>query len=178
MELELELELDNVINYAQSLVGIKYVWWLGDAILGEDCGPFWSASGPPPDAEKIKLQGVCCTGVFNLIRRYCNLPVPGVLERNLYAGGTKAWADYFEGYWQPFNREKPYPQGTIFFRPYHSFADQGHIAMLLNDKLLLHSYPYELDPVPGFHEPGCTVDKWIDEGYYEYTLDSDIWLHN
>ncbi len=175
--------MKEAIRHGLSLVGIRYKWWLGETIFGADVGPFYAANEEPPALEVLMAQGLCCTGLFNWIRRKLKLPVPGVISEHPLAGGTGCWYEFLAPYCEPFDETKDYPEGTVFFRPPSSFHDQGHIALVVGDGRLLHSYVDDPNPLPGFQEPGCTVDptwktshNWVPGGYYKYTVKPEGWL--
>ena len=175
--------LTKVEEYLSKIVGTPYVWWMGATILGKDTGPFYAVNGPAPDPEVVKNMGVCCTGVVNLARRKLGLSVPGVEEQDPFAGGTGAWYKFLKPHLQPFDPTKTYEPGTLFFRPYMTFEDQGHIGIKLEGDTFLHSYVEVPVPREGLCEPGCsrnetwaTSHNWHPEGYYLYTAPPSAWL--
>lgn len=175
--------LEIALEYGASIVRTPYVWWLGETILGQDKEPFWAANVPAPNPEFVKSKGVCCTGVLNLMRRRLGLPVPGVAQQDPLAGGTGAWYEFLQDALEPFDSTVEYPVGTIFFRPYQSFEDQGHIGVKLEKDQILHSYSDGLGPRPGHVFPGCTIDtswkdshSWSPNGYWLYTAPPNAWL--
>jgi hypothetical protein len=181
----METNIARALVFATLLVdaNIKYVWWLKEVILGNDCGPFWAVNAPIPQMARVQQEGICCTGVLNLIRRYLNLPVPGVREGDPMAGGTGAWEEFLAPSLQPIDPTQEYPEGSILFRRFHSFEDQGHIAILLKGGRLLHSYVHDPTPMPGHVEPGCVIDaswksshEWNQNGYYEFVAPPSAWL--
>lgn len=179
----LTVNLKTIEEYLLEIVGTSYVWWMGDTILGLDTGPFYAVNGPAPNPEDVKKAGVCCTGVINLARRRLGLPVPGVAEQDPLAGGTGAWYRFLESHLKPFESTKVYEPGTLFFRPYMTFEDQGHIGIKLHGDTFLHSYVDVSVPREGFCETGCTLDEswstshdWCPEGYYLYTAPPSAWL--
>ncbi len=179
----MEARITEALRYGHSLLGIHYVWWLGDIILGADDGPFWAACGSPPPVETIRKQGVCCTGLINLIRRHLGLPVPGVSKEDPHAGGTGAWEEFLLPYLEPIDPSANYPAGTLLFRPYQTFSDQGHVGVILENGQFLHSSVEEPEPKGGFHQPGCHIDKswklshaWRSSGYYMYAVRPEGWL--
>lgn len=170
-------------EYGMELIGIPYVWWLDDFEVGWTKEPFWATNESLPSLQEVKQAGMCCTAVLNLIRRRLGLSVPGVANKDPVPGGTGAWEEFLNPYLVPFDPTKDYPVGTIFFRPYMSFEDQGHIGIKLHGETFLHCYVYEADPKPGFQQPGCCLDStwktshsWIQEGYYLFTAPPEAWL--
>lgn len=179
----MEATIQEAIRYGLSLFDSPYVWWLGESILGKDSGPFWSTNSPPPTLEIIQSQGVCCTGLLNLIRRHLGLYVPGTISAHPFAGGTGCWEEFLMPHMETFDPTKDYPEGTLLFRPYKAFEDQGHIAILLEDGRLLHSYVNDPNPLTGFQSPGVTVDPtwktshhWLPDGYYKFVAKPEAWL--
>ena len=175
--------MSKALAYGETLVGTPYRWWLGDQILGKDVGPFWATNGPPPPLDTIRTQGVCCTGVMNLMLRHIGVPVPGVNEKDKLAGGTGAWENHLIGHLEPIDITENYTPGTLLFRPYQNFNDQGHIGVVLEGGRFLHSYTYEAEPIDGFTQPGCVIDEswrsshaWNKHGYYMYASSWYSWL--
>ena len=55
--------------------------------------PFWSKYEPVPPAELVKLKGVSCAGVTNLIRRFMKKEIP--YENVAHSiGGALAYDNY------------------------------------------------------------------------------------
>jgi cell wall-associated NlpC family hydrolase len=161
------MNITAAIDFAHSLLGVPYGAWSGDAIPRDDSTPFYACNGPPPDKEDIALQGISCTGLTNVVRRFCGLSVPGVFdELEDYPGGTGAWYRFLRPsltkYWGD-----PLPVGSLLFRPYSDFEDQGHVAIVVGDGVVLHSFPGE--------QGGVAVTP-VAAGYYLYSAPPAAWL--
>jgi hypothetical protein len=164
------------IPYATSLIGCPYGYWSGTAIPRDSSTPFYAENSKPPPRSLFEAQGVSCTGLMNLIRRHLGAPVPGVDDAHeIYPGGTGAWYKFLTPYFTPYDPTQIYPDGTLLFRPYKDFEDQGHIALVLNNKTL-HSYAYVFEPhTTGIVQPGvCVSEIWHD--YYMYAAPPSAWL--
>jgi hypothetical protein len=164
------------LPYARSLVGIPYGGWSGDAIPRDDSTPLYAHNESRPSRELLETQGVSCTGFMNLICRQLNIPVPGVNDPSeQYPGGTSAWHTFLEPYLTSFDPQAEYEDGTLLLRPYKDFQDQGHIALVLNNKTL-HSFAFAWEPsAQTTVDPGVTLtDIW--PNYYVYAAPPDAWL--
>ena len=170
--------VDTALSYALSLVGAPYKWWHpGDEMIG-DHGPFWAFNGEAPPAATVKSSAVTCTGLINLMRRHVGKRVPGVAEKSPYAGGTYEWFNYLKenGRLEPYNPTAHYPKGTLLLSPWVDPQNQGHVAVLMSDTTLLHSYSEELytPEARQFVSPGVTLEpiershSWKADGYYTH----------
>jgi hypothetical protein len=164
------------IPYALSLLGVPYGYWSGMAIPRDDSTPFYASHNTIPTRKLFEVQGICCTGFINLLRRVMDLPVPGVDDpTEIFPGGTGAWYKFLEPYLEPYDKSKVYPDGTLLFRPYKDFTDQGHIALVHNNKTL-HSYAYIFEPhTVGTVDPGVSQTE-IWHTYYVYAAPPHAWL--
>lgn len=166
----------NYEAYARSLVGVPYGYWSGDAISRDDSTPFYATNDEKPNRQLLEMQGVSCTGLMNLLCRHLSIPIPGVHDcAEIYPGGTGAWRKFLEPHLIPFDPQATYPDGTLLFRPYTDFQDQGHIALVLNNKTL-HSFAYAWEPsTQTTVDPGVTfTDIW--PNYYAYVAPPHAWL--
>jgi hypothetical protein len=147
------------IEYAKSFLGIPYRWWDPAMSCCETTGPFWAEPGAEVPLELVRVGLMCCAGLLNLICRRFGLPIPGSLERHVWAGGTGLWWEYFEenGMAQPYEEGKVYPAGTILMRAFRKEReDEGHIAIATGDGQIIHSWPEKgvviEPPEAGFYE--------------------------
>lgn len=167
-------EIRDAIDYAKSLIGVPYVWWDGKNIPVADVAPFYVCDSSPPTNEFVRMNGCCCTGLINLMRRRVELEIPKSCK---YPGGTGAWLSYLKRkrMLKPYNSDEKYPGGTLLVRPYDDYSDQGHVAVLLDDGNVIHCYPDDPTPSPGFHSPGVTITPVLDD-YYKYQCSPEKWL--
>ena len=164
--------------YALALQGIPYGYWNHQTIPRDDSTPFYATQGPPPSREKLTAQGVSCAGYMNLIRRKLGLPVPGVDDPHEdHPGGLSAWYKFLAPFLLPFDPRADYENGTILFRPYTDHADQGHIALVYEGKIL-HSYAYTWEPstTVGTVEPGISHTAPWKDGYFTYVAPPHAWV--
>ena len=133
-----------IIEYAKHLCGISYHWWNPLVSCCESIGPFWAEAGPEVPYEYIVRGGLNCAGFLNVICRKFNLPIPGSIEKHIWAGGTYLWWDYFEknNMIVPYNENTIYKPGTILLRPFkEAREDEGHIAIVYNETQIIHCWP-------------------------------------
>ncbi len=162
-----------MIDYALSLIGIPYGYWDGGADTS-DATPFYAENAEQPSRTVLESQGASCTGFLNLCARAAHMPVPGVPTHEV-PGGTGAWGEYLAPYAQPFDPKAAYEDGTLLFRPYKDWMDQGHIALIYKGQTL-HSYPERWDPHNRQKSgPGvCLTEIWPD--YYTIAVPLKDWL--
>ena len=173
--------MDSIMNFAKSLLGVKYVLWKGESFY-ENIYPFYVKQ--IPSLEYIKKNGINCAGFINLLRQKSGLTIPG--KEHKYKGGTDSWYKYFEenNKLKTFDYRENYPIGTLFGRKYRGINDQGHLAVLyeidkdglwLNNKII-HSY-YEKK---NKGKVGITTLGYShyskENGYYEYAVLPEDWL--
>ncbi len=165
-----------MLDYARSLLGIPYGYWLGDNFPADDTTPFYAAeSKEPPTRELLEAQGIVCVGLINLLCRYEGLRIPGV-STHPCPGGTGAWGEVLLPIAQPYDPAMTYEDGTLLFRPYKDWYDQGHIAIVLDGKSL-HSYPDPWNPDnQQTRTPGVSLTPiWPD--YYTVAVPLSTWLN-
>jgi hypothetical protein len=160
-------KINNVLEYAKTLLGIPYRWHLEEDDFSEE-DKFWANNSPAPSAKQIikNNRSIVCTGLINLMRRYNGLSIPG-LNGNIngkykefykkYPGGTGAWFLYLyqKKRLEKIDLKKNYPNGTLLLARFKSIEeDQGHVAVIcdfdcthtkstktLNEQLIIHAAP-------------------------------------
>ena len=175
--------MENALDIAEKLIGIKYTLWLGDHQNTDDNPePFYI--NEIPNIEYIKQHGINCAGLINIMRLKCSGNIPG---EGSWRGGTESWYNYLKSKNAliEFDYKSNYPIGTLLLRTYRNPNEQGHLAVIydkdkndiyLNDTII-HSYN---------DKSGGKVDKCylgfshysIPGGYYEYAILPDKWLFN
>jgi len=160
--------INNVMTYAESLIGVPFRWYVnGELQTFAGDNAFWCENSPPPTAEEIKEKDkyIVCTGLPNLLRRFCGQTIPGIGPKirgkygdlyKQYSGGTTAWFAYLyqNKRVQKFNINVRYPRGTLLMARYkpkdNGEKDQGHLAIVYDDvddgktivdQLVIHSTP-------------------------------------
>tara|TARA_B100000401_G_scaffold378779_1_gene279861 strand:- start:5208 stop:5768 length:561 start_codon:yes stop_codon:yes gene_type:complete len=172
-------KIDDVISFAESLIGIKYVKWEQGKDYNFHCDEI-------PSLEMLKMEGVCCSSFINILMLYSGKIIPE--NRNIMRGGTLYWAVFFRdnNVLEKFDYTKKYPLGTIFLRNFYNETDQGHMAMLTDynkdepDKILyskiIHAYIYNNHCAVGKTSLGVShFSSDDDTGYYEYAVLPQKW---
>lgn len=120
-------DVNKILKYAKSLIGIPYTWWLEGENTCSTLHPFYI--NKIPTLKYLKEYGINCTGLINLLRLKMGKDVKGVGK---YKGGTYQWYKYFKdnNFLKEFKYNKKYPLGTLFIRKYRNIKDQGHVAVL------------------------------------------------
>lgn len=143
-----------MLSYAKTLIGIPYRWWNPAVSCSDTDGPFYAVEGGEVPLEVIQRGHLNCAGLVNVLCRKFGKEIPGAKERDFYAGGTGLWWKYFEqqGVLETFDPAADYPVGSLLLRPYATEEDQGHLAIWIGGKTILHSWPeggvilQEVDP--------------------------------
>jgi hypothetical protein len=156
-------KIKKALDYAISLLGIPYRWYVEGEDEFEECDKFWIGNSPPPSADKILKndKSIVCTGLINLMRRYNGLSIPG-LNGNItgkykefykkYPGGTGAWFLYLyqKKRLHKLDLKSRYPNGTLLLARFkNNEDDQGHVAVvcdknsdkLIGEQLIIHAGP-------------------------------------
>ncbi|VVU94480.1 hypothetical protein CPAV1605_202 [seawater metagenome] len=131
--------INKALKYAKSMEDFQYACWKPSmGFPNEDGPPFWKFNAPVPDLNIIKKNGVCCTGLANLVRRYLGLQIPGNVtlnkqKRSKYTGTTAEWFYYLKKNkrLEKIDFLKCYPKGTLLLQDYNP-KDQGHVAITIN----------------------------------------------
>ena len=176
----------DIIIYLKKMIGIKYKWWREGDIINHN-PPFYSENNIPPSIDYIKKNGICCTGLINLVRRYINLEVPGVKENN-FPGSTGTWFKYLntKNILIPLDINKVIPIGSLLIHDFIDVKNQGHVAILIekNDNLfeskIIHAYEDINKTNTGL--PGVVIEKikknfyWNDDNTYTHYCLPENWL--
>jgi hypothetical protein len=139
--------IDKVINYAASMEGVPFRWFVPGEVEFKGDDAFWCENGPPPTADEIREQdkSIVCSGLPNLMRRFCGLTIPGLGrpmrgkfkdEFKACPGGTGTWYSYLRQNKriQKLNMKQRYPKGTLLIARFKGFGkDQGHLAVICDD---------------------------------------------
>jgi hypothetical protein len=160
--------VEDAMLYAESLKGLPFRWYVnGELQTFTGDNAFWCENSLPPSAEEILAQDkyIVCTGLPNLLRRFCGLTIPGLGPKirgkygelyKQYPGGTTAWFAYLyqNKRVQKFDIKARYPRGTLLMARYKAKdfgeKDQGHLAVVyddvdetktIKDQLIIHSTP-------------------------------------
>jgi len=146
--------MEAAITFGLQFVGAPYCAWDGTVVGWTNDTPFWCGPGPLPSVEQVQKDGVCCTGLLNLMVRAVGGRVP---EWDGWVGDTSAWGQELatvtrREFTTASQRElatvtkrelTTVNRGDIMFRPwrYGGPDDQGHVAICLDEKgTILHSY--------------------------------------
>lgn len=183
-KLVMETKIETITGFIESILDTKYAFWIpNDSMIG-NFGPCWVSNESFPDMEKIKSEGVNCSGLINLVRRKIGLTIPYLNENYKYAGGTRAYVNYFKNNIEKFNRDKNY-KFSLLIQDYSNPIEQGHLG-IISDNIIYHS---RTDNDFDFNLKGCllspgvqkTIMADIDYDFLSsrdfYTCDMEIWLN-
>jgi hypothetical protein len=157
-----QIKISDALKYAESLEGIPFRWFVPGETLFKGDDAFWCENSPAPSAEEIKAQdkSIVCTGLPNLMRRFCGLTIPGLgkemrgkFKEDFKAcpGGTGTWYSYLRQNKriEKLDMSRRYPKGTLLIARFKGFnKDQGHLAVIfddvdesktINDQVIVHA---------------------------------------
>lgn len=162
--------INDTINYGKSLIGVPYKPWGGNDI--EKGEPMFAVNEPIPSKDEIKSCN--CAGFLNLLHRFRNKKLP---YNNSFIGGTDAYYYYYLSKSDDFNINTVYPKGTLIIKNFRDYKDQGHVAIIIEDKgkesLVLQSH---FDEYVNGINMYYTLDKSHKNYNYEKIVLPDNWL--
>ncbi len=194
-------KINNVIRYAKSLVNVPYRWHReGDKIQSND--KFWAKNASHISRETIDKEDKCivCTGLINLMRRYLGLTIPGLdgslndIEGDKFPGTTGIWFAYLlrRDRLETIDVSQKYPKGTLLLRNFEDIENQGHVAVIIDEKgssildqRIIHAYaklPYKgSEHIKNVGKTGTmkfTSSHYYatPEGYYTHICLPENWL--
>jgi hypothetical protein len=159
-----EIYIQDALDYAETLVGLPYRWFDPEVDVFSGNDKFWCENSRAPTSNEILQQNksIVCTGLINLMRRRCQLTIPGTGEpiRGKYSdvyrscpGGTGAWFAYLQQKKRllKLDMNAQYPIGSLLIARFKGYdKDQGHAAVVwtqadpdrtIQDQLIIHSVP-------------------------------------
>lgn len=171
------MNIKKLLQFSKTLVGIPYTTWTGNELSSDE----FFYTNKIPSLEELKENGICCTGLLNILRQYYGSHIPDSNQK--YRGGITFWYNYFyqKNVLLPFNYNENYPLGTLFLRKYRNKKDQGHVSILYKKhknllySQIIHAYAQgDLNiTILGYSHFCNTKNK---TGYYEYAILPDKWL--
>ncbi len=173
------------LEYGIKLIGTPYDYWRGGENQKE--APMFAQNGPVP--HQLDVTSLNCAGLCNLMLRSIGKELPYSNKTNT-VGGTEAYFEYYKEKSYEFSINNVYPIGTLLMRDYRDINDQGHVAVLLDDKgkqaLVLQSHvegEYLTSTKPGVNAMYTLADSHMsftdEEGkgcYYERVVLPEDWL--
>ena len=179
------MNIKNVLEYAKTLLGIKYALWEGGS-LTTNVYPFY-VNVPPSDMNIsfFRKHGMNCAGFINILlwKFGRGVPFSGDAEVDEWRGGTYFWHHYFDkiGALKVFDIDAKYPVGTLFLRKYVDEKEQGHVAVLCElDSMcgkIIHSYKDERLGYGGVAINTLRDSHFIEpEGFYQFAVLPKNWL--
>ena len=169
-----KLIIEYAIKFVSKFVGMKYILHNNhdpSPSIYKDEPPFWVGIESLPTYSNIYINGSCCAGLINLVRRSVGLKIPGNINEKKYefVGGTCAWFKYLSetGRLEKINHWKVYPKGTLLIQDFN-LIDQGHLAMTttsnprgLFNSMIIHSVNSKKD-TKGKQYNGVIIERFRD----------------
>ena len=132
--------ISRTIKFSEKLIGVKCLKIKGKPNKGF---PYYAINKRKINLEFIKDKGICEVGIFNVLRRFNKLPIPGSGRIDFYPEGSMAsWIHVFSKKLKVFNLTKKYPKGTLLL-------GNSKIAMYLGNGEILH---------------GCEINEEVSKG--------------
>lgn len=177
------MSIKATIEYAKRLINTPYAVWTEGCPLGPG-PPFWNGDDVPPSVDDVMEKGTNCVGLINLL----SMAVGHETHSN--------WFKHFEdrGALEAYKPDQIYVPGTMLLREFKDEDGQGHVAMIVSDDELIHSY-MNVDAITSFGDmirntnraklslgPGVTIEKieishsWFEDGTYTHVCLPEHWL--
>ena len=145
--------LNRALKWMWPLIGeMPYGWWTSGAVPSGQ--PAYGENRPCPSRDNLRKRTVFCAGVPTLLLRSVGKRVP-TAGNALYDGGTYAYGVYFRHYSIPFSVSRVQP-GDLILDFFQSSAHQGHVAVVLDGRVLLQSYDGNQYKEGGYNGPGLS----------------------
>ena len=125
----MKTNISKALDFGISLIGTPYGYWEGGEC--QKGAPMFAQNGVVPD--KNDIVSLNCAGLCNVILRSIGKELPISLTYNSM-GGTEAYFEYYVDKSKDFSICEIYPKGTLLIRKFRDVDDQGHVAILLENK--------------------------------------------
>lgn len=181
---ELQQKIDAAIAYGTSLVGVPYAWWIPHPdiklmSISYVGSPFYRDKKKDMEYSNdyIMQHGINCAGILNLMAQKIGVePLGGVI---MWTGMNTSNLEIFNS-----SNTAVYTKGTLLLREYKSIDDQGHIAIVVDNGMILHAYPNSSEPTEDLVGPGVVIEpistslKWSTDStpFYDYVLKPEHWI--
>jgi len=129
----MDSKIQEVMEYATSLTGVKYTWWQSGGDNERDSMLYTEGI---PSMNTLQERGVNCAGFINLLRQKAGSKIARLDGERCYGdchGGTMYWCEFLRdrNKLHKFDYTKSYPVGTLLLRDYRNADyDQGHCAVI------------------------------------------------
>lgn len=141
----------SAIEAGRECIGAPYIFWGGGAL--EEWEPMYTNS-PGLTADYVRANGVNCSGLINVLRRFA-------LGDDVPFMGTEAYADFINP-WEAWDPNKYYPRGTLLLERYIEGVSEGHIAIIVEeDQTILQSTSWYGGTFPGVTEDRTSWDQAV-----------------
>ncbi|MCH9622046.1 MAG: hypothetical protein S4CHLAM20_14800 [Chlamydiia bacterium] len=161
------VDINQLLGIAREYKEIPYLLWISNVEDEQAC----FCTDRIYSKEELNKRGINCAAFINILYiRLFGLPAHGEqLYGIIWWGATLRKRELF-------HPELDYPPGTLLFRRFRDWTDQGHLAMVTEGGMLIHSWP-----VSGVEEEVIDEIHWCDRekfpnGYFEFTVKPGDWL--
>lgn len=171
--------IQKAIDYGITLVDTPYDYW--NNTNTKINAPMFAINGPV--VHKSKIVSVNSAGLINLILRFLGKKLPK--DSNGIIGGVKSYYEYYTNYSEDFSIETTYPIGTLLIRNFKDNNDQGHLAIIIEEKgkhsKILQSFVSgkNLKSISEGVSISCTIidiHNLNQEGYFKKAVLPQNWL--
>ena len=127
----MKTNISKALDFGISLIGTPYGYWEGGEC--QKGAPMFAQNGVVPD--KNDIVSLNCAGLCNVMLRSIGKDLPISVKDNT-VGGTEAYYDYYDTYEKltDFSMNETYPIGTLLIRKFRDINDQGHVAVIIENK--------------------------------------------
>jgi hypothetical protein len=143
--------LNRALRWIWPLIGeMPYGWWTSGAVPAGQ--PAYGENKKLPGRDTLRKRTVFCAGVPNLLLRSVGKRVPTAGNPN-YDGGTYAYGVYYRRYSISYSFSRIQP-GDLLLDFFQGSGHQGHVAVVLDGKIILQSYDGNQYMEGGYNGPG------------------------
>lgn len=178
--------ISEIMDWACSLIDVKYVWVCDKNYVITNNVPMYGVFDSLPTMEYILANGCNCVGLINLIRLKLNKKIPGhnnnMIVKCNCVGSISAWIRNLNNINQLeiFDPNAKYEKGTLLISKTlgNSF---GHMAIVMEDDKILHSYSNVKMPTDGLISPGICISELsfvtdMMKLNFHYVCHPNIWM--
>jgi hypothetical protein len=176
-----DTNLIELLNWAYSLIGVKYVWVCNVGLQIINHIPLYGQFDKVPSEQFIRFNGCNCVGLINLLRLKNNKNIPGCKDNEIkklnYTGSIGLWVREMRknDVLLKFNEYAQYDIGTLLIKP-TNINSFGHMAIVIGHNKILHSYAY-IDGINNNTFPGISISN-LNDFSFDFVCPSSFWLYH
>jgi hypothetical protein len=173
----------NLLQWAQTLIGIKYKFVMNNGLEIINPIPMYGIYSEIPNYDFIKSNGCNAVGLINLLRLKNNKNIPGHNDQEIidliYIGSLGLWFRELNKIQslQKFNKDSEYCVGTLLIKKVSEYDYFGHMAIVVENNQILHSYSETNQINDIYNDPGICLSN-MSNFSFDFICYPDIWLYH